>query len=108
MSNKRQAIAKAFIDAKPHLWGGMREINEEEEEEEIYICFAIYLAKHLGLAGPDSCDWATEVIHKRREGYTSLACWLDAHGVPYKHQNTERLQAHRHAWLDQLIAEFSS
>ena len=96
----RKAIAAAFRAAKPLLWDGRGSPGYFEPHE--YIC--------LALEATDADEWrqARSVIRVRIGGsqMRTIEEWLIDQGIPRKQMTPKRLQAHRHAWLDMLIAEF--
>lgn len=82
---------------------------------EKFICIAIMTAaevtKRITTADIDRCRL---MIESRLEGFDTLEGWLQYKGylpmewglVNYATRN--RIQQHRHAWLDMLIAEFKA
>ena len=97
-------ILRALKAAKPFLWDGRSPLLDKVEE---YICDAMAMAvRHMPL-GADEVAAARKVIMKRLKPAPSLDYWLHRQGVLWVNMSPERLQYHRHAWLDQLIEEFS-
>jgi hypothetical protein len=98
MTTDRKAIAAAFRAAKPLLWDGASNGGER------FICHAINESNHSARFA------AMRVIQERlncaQRGCYSLCRWLEFQGIAWRHLTPKRLQAHRHAWLDMLIAEF--
>jgi hypothetical protein len=95
----RKAIAAAFRAAKPLLWDGVG--GEIPFGKTRFICFAIRLAA-------TKSHWAAEEVISKRIGgkYSSMAVWLSYQDISNSSMTDARLQAHRHAWPDMLIAEF--
>lgn len=99
---QRAGIAEAFKAAKPFLQGPGADIDNKS----CWISQAIF-------EGGGGGDWqegtaaAQFVIRSRLAGNEFLWQWLRERGIPKEDLTFDRLQAHRHAWLDLLIAEFS-
>lgn len=99
--SQREAIAKAFRAAKPRLWDGVQPRGWWYTSQ---ICFAVV----EGLGGRGARH-ACEEVTRRLEGSVTMRMWLlEVARVPSGHLTPERVQAHRHAWLDRLIAEFEA
>jgi hypothetical protein len=97
MTTDRKAIAAAFRAAKPLLWDGRGSQKTAEE----FICIALLVSRH------PSARLAEEIVASRIRPYTTLSTWLsETHGIRWIRFPSRGLQAHRHAWLDMLIAEF--
>lgn len=94
---ERLQIAQAFRAAKQVLWDGR---GQWQDGTDLFICFAIERSGH-----PSEQD-ACAIVHERLDGRPSLGTWLMAQGIT--DFTRRQLQAHRHAWLDQLIEEFDS
>lgn len=101
MSEFSKATRKRFVallrEAKEKLWDGLTNRHGKEQ----YICFAITgdgaAPSHL-----------KDEIHRRLEGYASLGSWLEIRiGRHLEHIPTPQLQAHRLAWINLMIEEFS-
>jgi len=85
------------------------------EGKEKFICIAIMTAaahtKRITNADIDHC---TDMIESRLEGEDTLEGWLQIKGcLPLLWGSVDtatrsRIQQHRHAWLDMLIAEFET
>jgi len=104
MASKRQ-IAKAFKAAKKYLWKG--EINGPGTS---YICFALSKAEDNGDITQEQSDCACDVISERLGGtYATVPSWLRERigARAFNKVTFKQIQAYRHAWLDQLIKEFS-
>lgn len=98
----RQAIAAAFRAAKSCLWDGVSPRGFGNETR--YICIGL-TAVSDPLVRQDAC----RIINSRLCGRPSLEGWLFAEAGVHEADLTDaRVQAHRHAWLDQLIAEFEA
>lgn len=95
---QRAGIAAAFRAAKPLLWDGAPDRPGQHD----FICFALdataYRYRHT----------ARNIVRERLDGYLSMCTWLARQGVRKKQMTPTRVQAHRHAWLDMLIAEFEA
>lgn len=100
----RLKIAKAFKDAKAFLWDGN---GIRPRGKQTFICFALEEAMFCGTPAYDAYQSAISVIALRLRPHTSLTSWLSAQFIPSHDLTCPRLQAHRLAWLDLLIKEFS-
>jgi hypothetical protein len=103
--------SEVFRRAKQHL---AKDYDETCNDEERFICIAIIIAaancKRITDKDIERCE---DVIKSRMDGEYTLEGWLAGRGcVPeYElcgHNILDRIQAHRHAWLDLLIAEFKA
>lgn len=101
----RKALVKAFREGKKFLWDGKSPRGPWVDN---MICFAIALAEHAGAVTPRAGALAANLIQRRLGWGTGMRTWLKDRGVPRGDLTDERVQAHRHAWLDLLIAEFSA
>jgi hypothetical protein len=82
--------------------------------KEKFICIAVTTAaaytKRMTVADVKRCEG---IVKSRMDGEYTLESWLVDRGcIPVKFLNDrnilDRIQAHRHAWLDLLIAEFEA
>lgn len=101
-------IVVALKLAKLQLWD---DIGENIEYGHVsYICVALDLVTH---------DWCRDrrravglikyIIGERMGERITMASWLKyTAGIPANELTLERVQAHRHAWVDLLIEEFSN
>lgn len=107
-------IAKTFRKALPFLWDGTRAGQGYHQSE--YICHAINEGNDAWwCASADrsfAVEAATQIIEDRLRidgGPTkTFGSWLRAKGVKRKVMTDPLVQAHRKAWLLQLIEEFSN
>lgn len=97
---KREQIAQAFKNAKKHLWNGLGRQGKKQE----FICLAIRSRFDGDVIDANT---AIHIIEQRIGWCNTMSCWLTEQGIPVSQITPRRLQAHRHAWLDMLIAEFS-
>lgn len=97
---ERQGIADALTACLPYLWNGFFGCTQSPRQE--FICHALRESGHT--------DWlfAKQVIDNRLKGEGSLCDWLLAQGIRQKYITFARIQAHRKAWVKQLIEEFSA
>lgn len=94
---ERTQIAKAFKAAVAHLNDGIVVLGKTR-----YICRA------LEKSNAPHWRYARAVVMARLRGADTLGIWLRYQaGVPSEELTDERVQAHRHAWLQELIREFS-
>jgi hypothetical protein len=94
--------SKIFIEAKKHLWDG------ERNEGVTYICTSIDNVR--GGSSELQRYWAKRVINERLCGYSTAYQWLVKKVGPKSVEAAGPIarQKWRHAWLDQLIAEFKA
>lgn len=93
----RKAIAAAFRAAKQELWDGSPSTYFDKFT---YICNALDSTKS------NATEAAKVAIRSRLMPERFLDTWLKRKGIDAEDYPPECLQAHRHAWLDMLIAEF--
>lgn len=94
---QRTDIANAFKAAKPLLYDGRKHGNND------FICHALM---DTGVYG---WDMAIQVVSSRIYPESTFRNWLDINvkdGVTQE-DGHPKVQQHRHAWVDQLIEEFS-
>lgn len=98
---QRVGIARALRAAKPYLWDGHGDFVPYGRC--MYICDAVRATSKQEIAD------LTKAMISERLGYEfSLESWLvNLGGAASKQVVQPYLQAHRLAWLDQLIEEFS-
>ena len=112
VTNKQ--IAKAFTKALPFLWDGTPAGAGYHQCE--YICHAINEGNDAWRYASDDRSLAVlaakQIIEDRLRidgGTTKIFdSWLRAKGVKKKVMTDPLVQAHRKAWLLQLIEEFSN
>jgi hypothetical protein len=86
-----------------------------------FICHALAEAAYTRDACSAGFDWqaihttrksgfktAIKVITDRIGSDAPLESWLAVKGIEYSEQEPDQMMAHRHAWLDLLIAEFEA
>lgn len=83
--------------------------------KEKYICIAIHTASaHTKRITKDDMERCRKMIESRLEDSETMESWLQRKGYLPKewglvnHATKTRIQQHRHAWLDMLIAEFEA
>lgn len=103
VSNKK--IAAGFAAAKQYLWDGA------SPQTHVYlpkhICVALDKASNktkITIGVRNACK---KIIANRLEGKNTFQDWLEFKGVKVTENDEAKMQAHRHAWLDLLIKEFS-
>lgn len=106
----RPGLVRAFRAAKLHLSPSRFKGNDKSE----FICWAINGARRAGEISAEERDLAKRVIESRLGDYIELVSWLLAPSSPVRglvlddrYSGGYKLQLHRQAWLDLLIAEFS-
>jgi len=80
--------------------------------KEMYVCYATNKAWESGFITHEKLVEITDHIALLLGGAQSLEVWLmRVHGIPCMLNNDEyldKLQVTRHAWVDNMIAEFQS
>lgn len=107
---QRASIVRALKAVKPMLWDGIGVGPYHApgaDNTETYICDAISQACRDGAITKNERDLVRNLIATRIEWRFSLNRWLVTKGVPPDEITSPRLQAHRRAWVNLLIAEFS-
>jgi len=88
-----------FYAAKRKLWNGTGKTSGR-----VYICHAI-----TSTLSQREASHAKGIVMSRLSGAVTLDTWLITHaGIQVDDMTPARMQAHRHAWLDLLIAEFQA
>ena len=104
--NKRERadIVKVLTFAKSNLWDGKGYVSDKPT----YICYALGDVECTSPKYEKVVCYIRELIEFRLCGNNSLEKWLKVYiGIPVDQITPQRMQAHRHAWLDMLIEEFS-
>ena len=105
--------SEVFTHAKQHLAKDYAETCNSPTKEK-FICIAITTAaaytKRMTSGDIERC---TGIVESRLEYATTLEGWLESRGCLNDYYQVgrtakDRIQAHRHAWVDMLIAEFKS
>lgn len=102
MGASNKEIAAGFAAAKQYLWDGV-----SPDYLPIHICTALCRAsdrRKITVKVRKSCQ---EIITQRIDSLSTLESWLIYKGIKNAELTRQRMQAHRHAWLDLLIKEFS-
>jgi len=104
--------SEVFTRAKQHL---AKDYNETRNgyRKEGFICIAlITAAAHCKRITEEDVERCTAIVESRLEGTYTLEGWLvDRDCIPenfHGHNILDSIQAHRHAWVDMLIAEFKA
>ena len=110
---QRKQIAEDLRLCKQYLWDGVSDRGIDVNGYALRvndICHAIARAAKFTYPYADFMRrtyLTRRMIMGRLDGWLSFWGWLRAQGVPNKDLTTEAVQAHRHAWVDRLIKEFS-
>lgn len=97
----RSGLAAAFRAAKPYLRGA-----DGDDEREVFICYALRLACQRHNSRHVSA--AISVVSSRLARVDTYGTWLQMTAPDLLAAVTRSdPQRARHAWLDDLIAEFS-
>ena len=105
MTVTNKEIAAGFAAAKEHLWDGT--YPQIPVYLPTYICMALCRASEERKITVRVRKCCQEIIDQRIDGKGTLGCWLISKGIKNAELTRERMQDHRHAWLDLLIKEFS-
>jgi hypothetical protein len=97
--------SKILAKAKKHLWNGTR--HKSQEDRFTYICHCVDWLHDVHVA--DQVRVKDE-IESRLTPWLSAKSWLQVEvgADAVERAGRVRLQRWRHAWLDQLIAEFQA
>lgn len=88
-----------FTQAKPYLWNG----HGEKQEQQRFLCHALGRAYEAGKVRPILCGRAEVMIHNRLGGYVSVEGWLaNELGLTLSVMTPENVQAYRLRWLEDL------
>lgn len=104
MTVTNKEIAAGFAAAKKYLWDGVS--PQTLVYLPIHICIAIDRAANKGKITLKTRNACKNVIASRLNTST-LSGWLKSQGITITEADKPKVQAHRHAWLDLLIKEFS-
>jgi hypothetical protein len=105
--------SEVFKRAKEHLAKNIQETRDHSGKQK-FICLAITTAAaHSKRVTDEDVKRCDEIIESRMDRAYTMERWLFWQGcVPdyfaLDRTTKDRIQAHRHAWLDLLIAEFES
>ena len=105
--------SEVFTRAKRHLAKDLHEACAHSGKEK-FICIAITTAaaytKRMTNGDIERC---TGIVESRLEHDYTMEGWLESKGCVNNYflcdrTTKDRIQAHRHAWVDMLIAEFKA
>jgi hypothetical protein len=105
--------SEVFKRAKEHLAKNIQETRDHSGKQK-FICLALTTAAaHSKRVTDEDVKRCDEIIESRMDRAYTMESWLAERGyVPYyfalDRTTKDLIQAHRHAWLDLLIAEFES
>ena len=105
MTVTNKEIAAGFAAAKQYLWDGVS--PQIPVYLPIHICVALtcaYDKRKITVKVRERCQ---EIIAQRIDRLSTFESWLICKGIKNTELTRQRMQAHRHAWLDLLIKEFS-
>lgn len=102
VTNKQ--IATVLMLAKGHLATGL----SNDEHKCIFICNAVSRVGKYNTHCAAIADHVINNIITARIGQGTLGGWLMSQGVKKAELTYAKMQAHRHAWIDLLIEEFSA
>ena len=105
MTVTNKEIAAGFAAAKKYLWDGVS--PQVLVYSPMHICIALSRATDKRKITGKVRKRCQEIIAQRMGGRGALESWLTFHGIKNTELTHQRMQAHRHAWLDLLIKEFS-
>ena len=105
MTVTNKEIAAGFAAAKQYLWDGTSPQTPVYLPE--HICVALDRANNKKKITSYVRDACKKIIANRLEGKNTFRDWLEFKGINVIGSDEPKIQAHRHAWLDLLIKEFS-
>ena len=112
---QRKEIALVLELSKKYLWDGVCQYYAGYGNMECiptgnteYICHALDKASNNNLEYRDSVEKIKSIISKRLGKYETLIEWLKENGVDNVNLTYLNVQAHRLAWINLLIKEFST
>ena len=105
MTVTNKEIAAGFAAAKKYLWDGVS--PQTRVYSPIHICTALARASDRRKITVEVRKHCQEIITQRIDRHPTFESWLISVGVKNTELTRQRIQAHRHAWLDLLIKEFS-
>lgn len=108
--------SELLITAKKYLWDGKdcTQLEDLSQHKTEYICFAITNARHFELNLPEVPHFklvrkTMNMIEERLFPWNNMESWLLRRcGIPPEDLKPDRVQAHRLAWMNQLINEFKA
>jgi hypothetical protein len=100
---QRQAFVKLLEGSKATLWNG----KGNKGKQNIYICLALEEAWLDGFATQGDVETLCREIDHRLGNWCSMSTWLLSQGIPRADITMPALQAHRLAWINLMIEEFS-
>ena len=106
MTVTNKEIAAGFAAAKKYLWDGVSP-QIVMFHLPAPICTALARASDRRKITVKVRKRCKEIIAQRIDRLSTLESWLNSKGVKNAELTRQRMQAHRHAWLDLLIKEFS-
>jgi hypothetical protein len=105
--------SEVFKRVKEHLAKDLHEAYNRSGKEK-FICIAITTAAaHTKRITEEDRSRCTAIVESRLEGTYTMEGWLVDRGCIPEYElcdraTKDRIQAHRHAWVDMLIAEFEA
>lgn len=90
--------------AKTQLWDGVNVYARYDEDQHRYICAAVDSVGRPSLRK----EKLLSEISDRLWPAPAMGLWLVNQGVPEQQLTSERIQAHRHVWVDMLIKEYEA
>jgi hypothetical protein len=105
--------SEVFTRAKQHLAKDYDETCNIPRKEK-FICIAlITAAANCKRITEEDVKRCTGIVESRLEGAYTMEGWLNNQGCVPEYElcdrtTKDRIQAHRHAWVDMLIAEFKA
>ena len=102
IKNHNKRVAAALRQSLNHLWNGKGPRNDGKES---CICYALSAGDDVDMPAVNA---ARKIIMRRLAPSSTLRYWL-CNRVPSSDvDNYVNLQAHRKAWVEQLIVEFEN
>jgi hypothetical protein len=101
---QRKAFVRLLKAAKGSLWDGTPGIYGKHT----YICLSVREAQLDGVCLLKDSKALCDEIDRRMAPHITLRQWLKSQGIPTEELDFIPLQAHRLAWINLLIKEFSA
>jgi hypothetical protein len=105
--------SEVFKRVKENLAKDLHEAYNHSGKEK-FICIATTTAAaHSKRITNEDVERCTDIVESRLEGAYTMEGWLNDRGCVPEYElcdrtTKDRIQAHRHAWVDMLIAEFEA
>lgn len=108
--SERAGIAAALRKCKKHLWNGRghNNLTSKTSKKDKFICWALSTVARTDSTLLFGAEAAKSVICRRLGRAHEMRGWLELQGISPGDITDKLLQAHRLAWVNLLIKEFSA